>query len=102
DVTLYNDTTLTKAVDYPADSLWNMLTQFAKGKRLLRTGVTRTGRVVVSRDPNLTLISGRGAYVTVMQLQHGDWREQVTAPQKPYPSTSFICISGLSYDGDPS
>ncbi len=102
DVHLYRDTTLTKAVDYPQDNLWNMLTQFAKGKRLLRTGVTRTGGVYVTRDPNLTPVASRSAYTTVFTMVQGDWREQVTAPQKPYPETSFICISGLTYDGDPS
>lgn len=102
DVSLYNDTTLTKAVDYPQDNLWNMLLQFAKGKRLMRASVTRTGTVVVGRDPNLVPIASRGAFTTVCTLVQGDWKDQVTIPQKPYPITSFICISGLVYDGNPA
>lgn len=102
DVALYNDTTLTKAVDYPQDTLWNMLIQFAKGKRLMRGGVTRTGRIVVGRDPNLVPVAQRTAFITVMQLAQGDWQEQITAPQMPYPRTSFLCLSGLTYDGIPA
>lgn len=102
DVQLYNDTTLTKMVDYPQDNLWNMLVQFGKGKRLMHTGVTRTGRIIVGRDPNLTPVASRGAFTTVCQLVDGDWREQVTIPQKPFPTTSFCCISGLVYSGNPA
>lgn len=102
DVQLYNDTTVTKMVDYPQDNLWNMLVQFGKGKRLMHSGVTRTGRVIVGRDPNLTPVASRGAFTTICQLVDGDWKEQVTIPQKPYPITSFCCISGLVYDGNPA
>lgn len=102
DVSIYNDTTLTKAVDYPQDALWSVLVQFAKAKRMMRTSVTRTGRIVIGRDPNLVPVASRGAFVTVCQLTAGDYMEQVTAPQKPFATTSFLCLSGLTYDGDPS
>lgn len=102
DVKLYNDTTLIKYSDFPEDSLWNMLAQFAQGTRLMRCGVTRTGRLVVARDPNLMTIASRVAIVTVCQLQAGDWITEVTIPQVQFPVTCFLCLSGISYDGIPA
>lgn len=102
DVALYQDTTLSKITDFPEDSLWNMLSQFAKGKRLLRTSVTRTGRLVVGRDPNLLPVSSRSAVPVICQMLHGDWADKVLIPEKPFPQTSFLCVSGDAYDGDPT
>lgn len=102
DAKLYNDSTLIKHGPFPEDNMWNMLVQFAKARRMLRSGVTRTGRIIVGRDPNLTPIASRGAYATVCQLAHGDWQEQVTIPLVPYWKTRFLCLSGISYSGNPA
>lgn len=102
DVSIYNDTTFIKDGSMPADNLWNMAVQFPKAHRFHETSVTRTGRVVMLPNPNLIPVAARGAITTVCQLQYGDTREQITAPQVPYPKTSFLCLSGLVYDGNPA
>lgn len=102
DVALVNDTTPAKIVDFPEGSLWEQLTQFAKGRRLLRCGVSRTGRLQVGSDPNLLAVAARGAVPVVCQLQTGDWIEDVTIPEEPYPRTDFLCLSGLAYDAVPA
>lgn len=105
DVDIYNDATLIKRSDFPEADLWNMFTQYARGTRLLRTGVTRTGTLIVARDPNMLPVvpsTERDAVVEICQLQAGDWIDTVTIPERPYPLTSFICLSGTIYDGDPS
>lgn len=102
DVKLYNDTTLIKYSDFPEDSLWNMLAQFAHGTRLMRCGVTRTGRLIVARDPNLMPTAERVAIAIVCQLQAADWLTELTIPQVQFPVTCFLCLSGISYDGVPA
>lgn len=102
DVALYNDTTPVKYSRFPEDTLWNMLAQFAEGARLLRCGVSRTGRLQVGLDPNILPIAARGVVPVVCRLAQGDWRNQITAPQVLFPQTSFICSAGVTYSGNPA
>lgn len=102
DVFLYNDTTPIRVTNFPEDNLWNMFAQFAKGARMMRVGATRTGRVVLGRDPNLVAIASRGTIPVVMQLAQGDWVGQVTMPEQPYPLCAYLCLGGLTYDGTPA
>ena len=101
DVFLTGDDRQIPDVNVSENNLWDQLSNISEDTIQAHPCCDRYGRLYIEIDPQVVLLSDRGAIPTVISVTKEDWRNRITIERRTINEVSILEFSGIWYsDGD--